>query len=68
VRLNVSAANRDQVLSVGGVKVKLPNSYGLWATVLAGEMKLEKGVRTIRISTGFQRGVSMRWMELKRKQ
>jgi len=67
VTLRVAVANRDQVLTVGGAKVSLPNTYGLWSTVPAGEIKLEKGAQTIRVSTGFQRGVTMRWLRLKLK-
>jgi len=67
VSLRVSAANRDQVLTVGAVKAKLPNTYGLWQTVGVGEIKLEKGAGTIRIASGFQRGVSLKWIRLKLK-
>ena len=72
LQLRVSLANREQVLDIGVdgkacAKVKLPNTYGLWSTVPAAEIELAKGARTIRISTPFQRGVSMRWVELKKK-
>jgi hypothetical protein len=70
--MRVAVANLDQVLDVssGGNKlatVKIPISYGLWSTTPAVEVALKRGPRTLRISTGFQRGVALRWFELRPK-
>ncbi len=60
-KLGVSSAKRKSV------RIKIPNSYGLWATTPPVDMKLNKGPQTLRVSTPFQRGVALRWLELKSK-
>jgi hypothetical protein len=70
--MSVAVVNREQVLdiSVGTNKlatVNIPNSYGLWKTTEAVDVKLSRGIQTLRVSTPFQRGVSLRWFELKPK-
>ena len=60
-RLGVSPAKRKSV------RVRLPNSYGLWATTPPVDINLNKGPQTLRVSTPFQRGVTLRWFELKPK-
>jgi hypothetical protein len=72
MQIRVAAANRDQVLDVSDGKnklaqIKIPNSYGLWSTPAAVELELKKGPQTIQISTPFQRGIAVRWLELKAK-
>ncbi|MDP6634144.1 MAG: hypothetical protein QGG42_04560 [Phycisphaerae bacterium] len=72
LQLRLAAANRDQVMDIGDGKktharINIPNTYGLWSTTPPVYLDLKKGPQTIRISTPFQRGVSVRWLELKSK-
>jgi hypothetical protein len=69
----VAVVNLEQILDVGIGETKLatlniPNTHGVWVTTDPVEMKLEKGTRTLRISAPMQRGVAIRWLELKSKQ
>ena len=68
----VAAANRDQVLNVsrGTEKlgtVRIPGTIGLWKKMAPVDIELKKGPQTLRISAPFQRGVAVRWFELKPK-
>lgn len=68
----LAAANRDLVLDVsrGEEKlgtVKIPGTTGLWQKMAPVDIKLNKGPQTIRISAPFQRGIAIRWFELKAK-
>jgi len=70
--MRVAVVNREQILdiSTGTSKVatiNIPNSYGLWETTEAVDIKLSRGPQTLRVSTPFQRGVTLRWFELKLK-
>jgi hypothetical protein len=72
LEMRVSVANLDQVLDISSgadklATVKIPISYGLWATTPAVDIELKRGPQTLRVSTGFQRGVALRWFELKPK-
>ena len=72
LELTTAAANLDQALdvSVGANKIatlKVPYSTGLWAQTPATEVALEKGAQTLKISAPNQRGVAIRWVELKSK-
>jgi len=73
MEMMLAAANRDQVLEVscGDEKlgtVKIPGTTGLWRKMEPVDMKLKKGTQTIRItSPGNQRGIAIRWFELKKK-
>jgi len=65
-----AVANREQVLHVhvGDGKpmtVSVPNTWGLWKTSPPVDVKLNKGPQTLRISTPYQRGIAIRWFELK---
>ena len=67
-----AVANREQVLVVKigdaePITVKIPSSKGLWTTTPPTEVKLAKGRQSLRISTPYQRGVAIRWFELKSK-
>ena len=67
-----AVVNFDQVLDVGSgetklATIKIPNTYGTWTTTEPVDIKLEKGPQTLRISTPMQRGVAIRWFELKAK-
>jgi hypothetical protein len=69
VAARMAVANREQVLDIGvGEKVQarigIPNSYGLWATTPPVDIKLSEGRQTLRVSTPFQRGVTLRWLQL----
>lgn len=70
--LTTATPNLDQVLdvTVGSNKiatVKLPYTTGLWGKTPATEVALEKGTQTLKISAPNQRGVAIRWIELKSK-
>lgn len=70
LQIRAATPNFDQVLdiSAGATKlatVNVPNTAGLWGTTSAVDVKLDKGVQTVRVSAPFQRGVAVRWFELK---
>ncbi len=70
--MRIATPNREQVLdlSCGGDKlaaIPIPNTTGLWGTTQEVSIKLNKGTRTLRFSAPFQRGVAVRWLELKSK-
>jgi len=62
----------EQVLKISSgsekpITIKLPSTIGLWQTTQEVNIPLEKGVQTLRISAPLQRGVALRWFELKPK-
>jgi len=64
--------NREQVLNVQigdskPITIKVPNTHGLWKTSPAADVKLAKGSQRLRIATPYQRGIAIRWFELKSK-
>jgi hypothetical protein len=68
----LAAANRDQVLDVScGMEklgtINIPGTIGLWKKMPPVDIKLTKGRQTLRISAPMQRGVAIRWFELKSK-
>lgn len=67
-----AVANRKQILSisVGDEKpttINIPSTWGLWKTSPAVDVTLNKGPQTLRMSTPYQRGIALRWFELKSK-
>ena len=65
-----AVANREQILSIqiGDRKptnIKIPNTNGLWKTSPAVDVTLNKGPQTLRIAIPYQRGIALRWFELK---
>ncbi|MEI6808910.1 MAG: PA14 domain-containing protein [bacterium] len=72
VEMRLAAMNEEQVLDINSgtnklASVAVPLSYGIWETSKPVDVALSKGPQTLRVSHGFQRGVAMRWMELKKK-
>ncbi|MEI8374264.1 MAG: hypothetical protein WCJ35_15685 [Planctomycetota bacterium] len=70
--LKLAAPNRNQVLNVtvgtGSVAaIHVPNTRGLWGMTSAIDIKLEKGKQTFRIAAPLQRGIAVKWIELKQK-
>ncbi len=68
--MRVATPNRDQVLDVSVdtsklATVKIPNTTGLWGTTEEVEIGLKEGTRTLRLSAPYQRGIAIRWFELK---
>jgi len=68
--MRVATPNRDQVLdlSYGEEKlatIQVPNTTGLWGTTEPVRVKLNKGTLTLRFSAPYQRGIAVRWLELK---
>ena len=72
LQMKTATPNFDQVLDIGSgtnklATVMVPNTTGLWGTTEAVDVKLDKGIQTLRVSAPFQRGVAVRWFELKSK-
>jgi len=73
LELMYAVANRDMILEVGNGTEKLatasiPGTTGLWRKMDPADIKLNKGVQSLRItSPSGQRGISIRWLELKLK-
>ncbi|MDA1044486.1 MAG: PA14 domain-containing protein, partial [Verrucomicrobia bacterium] len=69
--MRVAAVNFGQRLKVAvgweaPIDVELPNSWGLWATTQPVDIELQKGHQTLKVAAPHQRGVALRWFELKR--
>lgn len=72
VVMRLAAVNFDQVLDVGVgtnvlATVRIPNTLGLWTTTEPVRVKLEKGAQALRLTVPMQRGVAIRWLELRRQ-
>jgi len=70
--IRVATPNRDQILDISSgtnrlATVKIPNTTGLWGTTPEVNIRLNRGVQTLRLSAPFQRGIALRWFELKLK-
>jgi len=74
--MKTASINSEQVLEVSSGDKKLatvdvPLSYGLWAMTKPVDVKLEKGIQTIRVetpTTEHKRGIALRSFELKSKE
>ncbi|MCY3019439.1 MAG: hypothetical protein NTW87_10495 [Planctomycetota bacterium] len=74
--MKAACINSEQVLEVSSgdrklAKVDIPLSYGLWTVTKPVDVKLEKGVQTVRVetpTTEHKRGIALRWFELKPKE
>jgi len=70
--MKVAAANVDQIFDIKAgandpVTVQVPWSKGLWDMTPSVDIKLEKGLQTMRISAPFQRGIAVHYLELNAK-
>ena len=70
--MRIATPNREQILDLSCpadklTTIQIPNTTGLWGTTEEGSIKLEKGAQTLRFSAPFQRGIEVRWFELKSK-
>jgi len=70
--MRIATPNREQIMDVSVdtnklATVDIPNTTGLWGTTKPVEVKLKKGTQTLRISAPYQRGIAVRWLELKSK-
>ena len=73
--MKAACINDQQVLEVCSgediiATVPIPLKFGLWAETEPVELKLKKGVQTIRIqtpTTAHKRGITLRWFKLKAK-
>ena len=70
--LKLAAPNRDQVLNVAvgtapAAPIQVPNTRGLWGMTPPLDLKLQAGQQTLRIAAPFQRGIAIKWLELKRQ-
>lgn len=76
ITMQAACVNVDQLLEVcsaGNViaTVPIPLSYGLWQVTKPVALKLEKGIRTVRVqtpTTEHKRGIALRWFELRAKE
>ena len=69
--MRIAAANVEQVLNVKAgaaepVTVKVPWTTGLWGMTEPVAVTLNKGKQTLRVTAPNQRGVALRWLELKK--
>jgi hypothetical protein len=70
VELKAATPNDEQIfdLSAGAAKpvqIKIPNTTGLWGQTPPVEVRLEPGRQTLKIAAPAQRGVAVRYVELK---
>jgi len=70
--MRVATPNSDQIIEVSSgtnklATINIPNTTGLWGTTPEVNIRLNKGVQTLRFSAPFQRGIALRWFELKSK-
>jgi hypothetical protein len=70
--MRVATPNSDQIIEVSSgtnkiAKINIPNTTGLWGTTAEVNIRLNRGVQTLRLSAPFQRGIALRWFELKFK-
>ncbi len=72
LQVRVAVVNTEQVLNISSgtnklATIAIPNTHGLWTTTQAVDIKLDKGTQTLRISAPMERGIAIRWFELKAK-
>lgn len=72
ITMRVATPNRDQVLDVSvdtnkPATVNIPNTTGLWGTTEEVKLRLKEGTQTLRFSAPYQRGIAVRWFEMKSK-
>jgi len=75
ISMKAAVVNEDQVLEICSganviATVPIPLSYGLWETTQPVEMKLDKGVQTLRVqtpTTDLKRGIALRSFDIKPK-
>ena len=72
VELKAATPNDEQIfdLSAGAAKpvqIKIPNTTGLWGQTPPVEVRLEPGRQTLKIAAPAERGVAVRYVELKSK-
>ena len=70
--MQTAAANLDQAFNVSvGVGaptvVNVPYTTGLWGMTEATDLPFAKGKQTLKVAAPNQRGVAVRWLELKAK-
>jgi hypothetical protein len=72
--MSVAAINDGQMLEVGSdaynavALVRIPMSHGLWTTTKPVDVKLDKGIQKVRVAVlPDERGIAVRWFELKPK-
>ncbi len=73
ITMKAACINENQALEVlsGQTKlavVNIPLAFGLWQETKPVDVKLEKGIQTLRVqtpTTEHKRGIAMRWFDLK---
>lgn len=68
--LTAATPNNGQVLAAGvdagqPTTIEVPNTTGLWGVTPAVAIRLEMGIRTLRLTAPYQRGIALRWLDLK---
>ncbi len=71
-RLTLHTARINEVTSLSAgaakpVQIKIPNTTGLWGQTPPVEVRLEPGRQTLKIVAPAQRGVAVRYVDLKSK-
>ena len=72
LKMQTAAVNFHQMFNINVdekkvATVKVPNSHGLWTTTEEADIPLVRGTQTLRVYAPFQRGVALKWLELKAK-
>lgn len=70
IELKAATPNDEQVFNVRAgsgkpVEIKIPNTTGLWSQTPPVELRLEQGRQVLKIAAPSQRGVAVRFIELK---
>ena len=70
--MRIATPNREQILDLSRgtdklATIQIPNTTGLWGTTKEVSIRLNKGTQTLRFSAPYQRGIAVRWFELKKK-
>jgi len=71
--IRAAAANFEQSIEVAvgtdqPISVQVPNTHGLWGTTPEVDVRLQKGTQTLTLTRpASQRGVALRYLELKSK-
>ena len=72
LELTTATPNDEQRLDVAvgenkASTINVPNTTGVWGKTPATEVTLAKGAQTLKITAPNQRGIAIRWVELKSK-
>jgi len=72
--MRTAVVNHEQSIEVAvgadqPISVQVPNTHGLWGTTPEVDVRLQKGKQTLTLTRpASQRGLALRWLELKSKE